>query len=51
MVQRQSFLMFFGSFSDREGNSIRKTEYPISNTEYPSDEVKKRRNHSTVEEN
>jgi hypothetical protein len=26
-----------GAFSDRVGNSIRKTEYPISNTEYPTD--------------
>ena len=26
-----------GSFSDQLDNSIRKTEYPISNTEYPTD--------------
>jgi hypothetical protein len=43
-----SFIINCGSFSDRVG---RKTEYPISNTEYPTDEGKKRQIHSIVGEN
>ena len=45
LVEKEKIL---GSFSDRVG---RKTEYPISNTEYPTDEGKKRQIHSIVGEN